>query len=290
MERLVGARSLGGLLRRQVLWLGWLFITVVFVAELRGAVSRADGQIDALAAPVAVRELAVQVFGIGGIGVSQPVPAFPEPVDVGVMEIEHRVAADRGEFGHVAPECEMSEEVGVLIEPRIEPKAAVRRVDVELLVEGVQTDPVTVEVVDPFAPIDPEPARSVEQRGARLTEHGGDDEIVGISRHRVPVRKREILVVQHLTNDALELIEHQSVPRQEEPLLVLLRVRRVVGVRLAAVPNGLGVGSILLRQGSDDLRLLLDRQVPQGGREALDPVRVPPVVPGMLVVVRARSS
>jgi hypothetical protein len=41
------------------------------------------------------------------------------------------------------------------------------------------------------------------------TENGGDDEIVGISRDRVPVRKREILVVKHLTDDALELIEHR---------------------------------------------------------------------------------
>src|SRR4029453_6638521 len=124
VELLVGARPLGDLARRQVLWLGWLLVAVVFVAELRRAVSRADGQIDALAAPVAVRELAVQVFGIGGIGATQPVPALPEPVDVGVMDIEHRVAADGGEFGHVAPECEMCKEVGVLVEPGIKPKAA----------------------------------------------------------------------------------------------------------------------------------------------------------------------
>src|SRR4029453_1262253 len=236
VELLVGARSLGDFARRQVLWLGWLLLAVVLVAELRGAGTRADGQIDALAAPVAVRELAVQVFGIGGIGAAQPVPALPEPVDVRVMDIEHRVAADGGEFGHIAPECEMSKEVGVLVEPGIEPKAALRRIDVELLVERVQTDQVSVEVVDPFAPIDPEPARSVVQRAAWLTEHGGDNEIVGVAGDRVPVRKREILVVQHLTNDALELSQHQSVPWQEVPLLVMPRAGRVGGGRRQPVP------------------------------------------------------
>ena len=91
------------------------------------------------------------------------------------MEIEERVASDGREFAHVAPEREMREEVGVLVEPGIEPKAALRRVDVELLVEGIETDPVSVDVIDPFAPIDPEPARAVVQRGARLAEHGGED-------------------------------------------------------------------------------------------------------------------
>ena len=69
---------------------------------------RADRQIHALAAPVPERELAVEVFGIGWIAVAEPVPAFPNPVQVGVMEIEERVTADRGEVGHIAPECEMS--------------------------------------------------------------------------------------------------------------------------------------------------------------------------------------
>src|SRR4029434_109999 len=193
-------------------------------------------------------------------------------MDVRVMQIEERVASDRGEFGHVAPKAEMREEVRVLIEPGIEPKAPLRRVNVELLIERIETDPVSVEVVDAFARIDPEPAGSVVERGTRLTERGGEDEIVGISGHRVPVRKREILVVQHLTNDALELSEHQSMPRQEKPLLVMFRVRRVGGVRLTAVPYGHRVGLKLLRKCGDDLRFLLFRQVPQGGREALDPM------------------
>ena len=132
------------LLGGQVLRLGRLFIAVIFVAELRSTVGRADRQIHALAAPVPVRELAVEVFGIGWIFVAEPVPAFPDPVHVGVMEIEHRVAADRGEFGHVASEGEMSEEMRVLVETGIEPEVAVGRVDVKLLVEGVQIDPVPI--------------------------------------------------------------------------------------------------------------------------------------------------
>src|SRR6202011_4538876 len=96
-------------------------------------VARADRQIHTLAAPVAVRKLAIEVFGIGWIRVAEPVPALPQTVDVGVMEIGHRVASDRGEFGHIASEGEMSEEVRVLIETGIEPQAAVWRVDVELL-------------------------------------------------------------------------------------------------------------------------------------------------------------
>ena len=126
--------------------------------------ARADRQIDALAASVPVRELAVEVFGIGRIRVAEPIPALPQPIDVGVMEIEDRVAADGGEFGHVAPEGEVREEVRVLVEPGIEAEAAGRRVDVELLVQGVQIDPVPVEGVDPFAAVDPEPAGAVVQR------------------------------------------------------------------------------------------------------------------------------
>src|ERR1700686_5089393 len=145
VESLVGALSRGGLLTGEVQRLGRLFITVIFVAELRGTVPRADRQIHAFAASVAVRELAIEVFGIGWILVAQPVPALPQPVDVGVMEIEYRVASDRGEFGHISAEGEVSKEVGVLVEPGIKPKAAVRRVDVELFVEGVQRDPVPVE-------------------------------------------------------------------------------------------------------------------------------------------------
>src|SRR6202011_3984433 len=132
VESLVGALSRGGLLTGEMQRLGRLFITVIFVAELRGTVARADRQIHPLAASVAVRELAIEVFGIGWILVAKPVPALPQPVDVGVMDIEHRVSTDRGEFGHISPEGEMSKEVGILVEPGIEPKAAVWRVDVKL--------------------------------------------------------------------------------------------------------------------------------------------------------------
>jgi hypothetical protein len=109
------------------------------------------GEIDPLAALSPYENFAIEELGIGWIGVSQPVPAFPQSIDVRVMQIEDRVASDRGEFGHVAPESEMREEVRVLIEPGIEPKAPLRRVDVELLVQRIETDPVSVEVIDPFA-------------------------------------------------------------------------------------------------------------------------------------------
>ena len=146
---------------------------------------------------------------------------------------------------------------------------------------AVQTDPVPVEGVDPFAAIDPGPARAVVQRAARIAEHGGDDEIVGVSGDRVPVGKREVLVVQHLANDALELIEHQAMPGQEVPLLILLRVGGVVRVGLAAVPHGLGVGLIFRRECRDDFRFLFPGQIPQERRGALDPMGIPPPVPGM---------
>src|ERR1035438_9545605 len=90
VERLVGALSGGALLRGEVLRLGRLFIAIVFVAELRGTISRAHRQVHTLAAPVTVRELAIEVFGIGWILIAEPVPALPQPVDVGVMDIEHR--------------------------------------------------------------------------------------------------------------------------------------------------------------------------------------------------------
>src|ERR1700730_3618636 len=104
VQTLVGALSRGGLLTGEVQRLGRLFITVIFVAELRGTVAGADRNFIALSASVAVRELAIELFGIGWILVSEPVPALPQPVDVGVMEIEHRVGSDRGEFGHIASE------------------------------------------------------------------------------------------------------------------------------------------------------------------------------------------
>src|ERR1700674_1373235 len=191
VESLVGALSRGGLLTGEVQRLGRLFITVILVPERRGTVARADRQIPALAASVAVGELAIEVSGVGWILVAKPVPALPQPVDVGVMEIEHRVGSDRGEFGHIASEGEMSEEVRVLIETGIEPQAAVWRVDVELLVESVQRDPVPIERIDAFAPIHPEPASAVVQRAARVPEHRRDNEIIGVSSNRIPVRKRE---------------------------------------------------------------------------------------------------
>ena len=55
VESLVCALSGGGLLGGQVLRLGRLFIAVIFVAELRSTVGRADRQIDALAASVSIR-------------------------------------------------------------------------------------------------------------------------------------------------------------------------------------------------------------------------------------------
>src|SRR6202030_614755 len=119
VESLVGALSRGGLLTCEVQRLGRLFITVIFVAELRRTIGRAHRKIRALAASVTVRELAIEVFGIGWILVAEPVPALPQPVDIGVMEIEHRVASDRGEFGHIAPKSEVSKEVGVLVESGI---------------------------------------------------------------------------------------------------------------------------------------------------------------------------
>ena len=130
----------------------------------------------------------------------------------------------------------------------LNPRLPCRRVDVNLLVQGVQIDPVFVERIDPFAPIDPGPARAVIQRAARVPEHGGEGEIVGVSGDRVPVGKREILIVQHLANDPLELMKHESMPGQEVPLLILLRVGGVVGVGLAAVPHGLGIGSRIRRE------------------------------------------
>src|ERR1700736_499844 len=109
VESLVGALSRGGLLTGEVQRLGRLFIAVVFVAELRSTISRADRQIRTLAASVTVRELAIEVFGIGWIVVAEAAPALPQPVDVGVMEIKHRVASDGREFGHIASEGAMSE-------------------------------------------------------------------------------------------------------------------------------------------------------------------------------------
>src|SRR4030095_9738791 len=100
--------------------------------------------------------------------------------------------ADGGEVGHVAPECDVSEEMGVLVEPGVEAEAAGGRGDVKLLFRATQTQPAPPEHIDPFARIYPGPAGGVVERAARQPEHGRDDEIPGVSRDGVPVRKREI--------------------------------------------------------------------------------------------------
>src|ERR1700722_16203079 len=161
VESLVGALSGGGLLRGQMQRLGRLFIAVIFVPERRSAIGHADRQIRALAASVSVRELAIEVSGISRILIPEPVPAFPEAVDVGVMQIKHRVSAAGGEIGHVAPEANMSEEVRIYVQSGIEPEVAVGPIDVKLLVEGVQVDPVLERCINASAAIDPEPARTV---------------------------------------------------------------------------------------------------------------------------------
>ena len=116
------------------------------------------------------------------------------------------------------------------------------------LVECVQIEPVFVEFIDAFAPVDPGPARAVIQRGARIPEHGGKGEIVHASGDRVPIGKRKILIMQHFANDPLELMKHEPMPGQEVPLLILFGVGGVVGVGLAAVPHGLGKGLSIRRQ------------------------------------------
>src|SRR4029077_18674755 len=87
-------------------------------------------------------------------------------------------------------------------------------------------------------------------------------------------------------NDSFELREHEPMPGQEVPLLILLRIRRVVGVGLAPVPYGFGIGLILFREGGDDLCFLFPRVVPQKSRGGFYPMGIPPPGPGMSIVVR----
>src|SRR6266566_1829549 len=134
VESLVSELSGGGLLGRQVLRLGRVFIAVIFVPELRSAVARADREVHALAAPVPICKRAIEILGIGWIRVAEPIPAFPDAVNVGVMEIEHWVTADGCEVGHVAAECKVSQEMRVEVESRIKSSVAGRRVDVNRLV------------------------------------------------------------------------------------------------------------------------------------------------------------
>src|ERR1700686_1727268 len=279
VEGLVCALSGGGFLRGQVQRLGRLFIAVIFVPERRSTVGHADRQIRALAASVSVGELAIEVSGISRILIPEPVPAFPEAVDVGVMQIEHRVSADGGEIGHVTPEANMSEEVRIYVQSGIEPEVAVGPIDVKLLVEGVQVDPVLERCIDASAAIDPKPARTVIQRAAWDTEHGWHDQISFVAGDWVPIGKRKVLVVQNLTNDSLKLNKHQSMPGQEEPLLKLLWVGRIGSVGLAPVPHGFGIGLNLLRESGDDLGFLFHGEIPQRCRVALDPMGVPPPRP-----------
>src|ERR1700747_2339927 len=132
------------------------------------------------------------------------------------------------------------------IEPGIKSKTAVGPVDVYLLVEDVKTEPVPVKDIDPFAPVDPRPASAVIECGPRVPEHSGNGEIGDISGDWVPVGERKVLIMEHLANHSLKLIKHEPVPRQEVPLLVVLRVGGIVGVGLAPVPHSLSCGLILL--------------------------------------------
>src|ERR1700674_5050018 len=139
----------------------------------------------------------------------------------------------------------------VSVEPWIKPKAAIGRVDVKLLVEDIEAEPVPVEYIDPFAPVDPGPASAVIQRAPRVHEHSRNGEIGDVSGDRVPVRESEVLVVQHLADDSLELIKHEAMPGQEVPLLVMLRVGGIVGVGLTPIPYVLGIFPILWRKCCD---------------------------------------
>ena len=151
---------------------GAAFHSCHILPERRSAIGHADRN-PALAASVSVRELAIEVSGISRILIPEPVPAFPEAVDVGVMQMEHWVSADRGEIGHVAPEANMSEEVRVYVQSGIEPEVAVGPIDVKLLVKGVQVDPVLERSINTSAAIDPEPARTVIQRAAWVPNTAG---------------------------------------------------------------------------------------------------------------------
>src|SRR4029077_3155703 len=106
------------------------------------------------------------------------------------------------------------------------------------------------------APVNPRPASAVIQSAARLPEDGRDDQIGGVSSDRVPVGKRKLLIVQHLANDPLELVKHESMPRQEIPLLIMLRVGGIAWMRLAAVPPRLGEVPLIWRECRDDFRFL----------------------------------
>src|SRR6476659_8574141 len=107
------------------------------------------------------------------------------------MQIENRVTADRGEVGHIATNRDVSEEMRILVHAGVEPKATRRRVDIKLLIEAIQTEPIPPECIDPFAPVDPRPAGAVIERAAWVPEHGGEDKIGGVSGDRVPVGKRK---------------------------------------------------------------------------------------------------
>src|SRR5256885_4913385 len=114
------------------------------------------------------------------------------------MEEEEEVPADSGKIRHVAAECDMSKEVRILVEPGAETEAACRRVDIELLIETVQTQPIHPEVVDPFAAIDPRPASAVKERTPWIAENKRQRKIGLITGDRVPVGKRKLFVFEHL--------------------------------------------------------------------------------------------
>jgi hypothetical protein len=65
------------------------------------------------------------------------------------------------------------------VEPGIEPNVAGGRVDVQLLVEGVESEPVFVEFIDSFAPIDPGPASAVIEGAARSRNTTGRERSSG---------------------------------------------------------------------------------------------------------------
>src|SRR6185369_10916468 len=140
------------------------------------------------------------------------------------MQIKERVASNRGEVRHIAADGDVCEKVRVLIEPGAEPKAAGRHVDVQFLIEAVETQPVHVERVDALTPIDPGMASAVKERAARIAKYDRDREIGLVSGDRIPIGKREVIIVQHLAKCLLKLVEHQAMPGQEVPLLILLRI------------------------------------------------------------------
>ena len=218
-------------------------IVVVAVAERRGRAELADGDVPRRA--VRIDEIPVEgeiaPHRLRAVGIAAPVPGGPQPVDVGVVQEEDRVARRQIDHRHVAADrlvhavVRIELELGLGAEPALPRRRravlAARPRRAERLEVRAVHDPRDHRLADHVLG---EP-QAAGDAGPRVKQRVGVA-VAGRERRRelpvrgpVPVRQREVALARQLLADALEGEDVGAMPRQEVPVAVRTEIAMDVG-------------------------------------------------------------